>query len=353
MGNLFSIRIKKINFGVGGLLVFEGNIEDVDVLNNISTGSNTADTEIDNKVSLILDSEIELLDIPMLDNSANEEGIYLATTGIIKKWKGCSIYKSIDNESTYSFAYQNVNPSIIGTTIDKLNSGPTTYYDLKNSVTVTLLAEGKLYSESLEGLLSAKNYILIGDEILQYKNASLNSDGTYTLTTLLRGRRGTEWAIGTHRTGDRFIFLSNSLMFDRTASLNVDSFYKAVTFGNFLEDANPKQIIPKIICLKPFSVSYFTVKKDASEGLLFEWSRRSRDVTGYFKTLDLFETDELYELDITANSITVTKTINNQLSYYYSKAEQISDGLYGFSIVSTIYQLSDLVGRGYPSEVIL
>jgi hypothetical protein len=39
------------------------------------------------------------------------------------------------------------------------------------------------------------NAAVLGDEILYFRDATLESDGTYTLRGLLRGRRGSEYAM--------------------------------------------------------------------------------------------------------------------------------------------------------------
>ena len=49
-------------------------------------------------------------------------------------------------------------------------------------------------------------------QILQFATATLNGDGTYTLTNLLRGRFGTEQYVGTHASNRTFVFLDANVM---------------------------------------------------------------------------------------------------------------------------------------------
>lgn len=344
----FVVRLTKITYATDGSLICKASLEDQTIYNTISQGSNTAETIIDDKVLIAGVTDFELLDIPMLDNIYNSEGIYIAANGSSNGWKGCGIDKSIDNEITYSQTGVIINGTLIGEATTILSSGTTTTYDLINSVTI-LLPSGELFSESWENLLLGKNYILIGDEILQYKDSQDNLDGTFTLSKLLRGRRGTEWAIGNHAIGDRFVFFDTDMMFDATASLNVDSYYKATTFGDFIEDSIAKFIRPEIRCLKPLSPSYVKAIRESNNDITITWKRRSRDVTGYLKTLQLFEETESYEIEIETGIGRILTSTSETVTYLAS--QQTTDGItLGNPVTFTVYQISGIVQRGYGTQ---
>ena len=69
-------------------------------------------------------------------------------------------------------------------------TSPDNTFDEANTVTVTLLG-GALFSTSEFLVLNGDNAALLGDEIIQFKTATLVSGTTYILSGLLRGRRGT------------------------------------------------------------------------------------------------------------------------------------------------------------------
>lgn len=350
-GVLFKVRLTKIHFMNTGQLVCEASAYNESVYQSNAIGSSTS-TAI-SSVMIQGDTTIELLDIPMLDNAYNSEGIYIAAEGEFPAWKGCGVDKSTDNEVTYNSIGQITNSSIIGETTTILPSGPTTVYDLTSSVTVDV--NYPLYDSTWEDLLKSENYILIGDEILQYRDALDNGNGTYTLSNLLRGRRGTEWAIGTHSIGERFVFLSNSMMFDSTALSSVDSYYRGTTFGDFAEDSVSQLITPEIRCLKPLSPSYIKGVRDGSNNLIITWMRRSRDVTGYFRQLQLFEQTEEYEIEI-VNADSPTFYTSTSESFSYTNAQQLSDRAShtsGDPVEIIIYQISDVVSRGYGTQEII
>lgn len=351
-----NIRITKLAFATNGQLNIEGLIQRKGVSESTAIGSDTGSSK--STVRLSGPTQLAVLDIPMLDNAYNYEGLYLASQGYLDGWQGASMYKSTNAGADYTFYGTNLDETIIGTTTTELPLGKTYKWDY-SSVTVKVQSSDVLYSKTKEDLLNAQNYILIGSEVLQYLDAVDNGDGSFTLSTFLRGRRGTEWAVGSHVAGEVFVFLSPSMMFDRTASLNVETYYKAVTFGDFLEDASPKIIYPEIVCLKPLSPEYVRGERDELGNLTIEWMRRSRDVTGYFRTLTLMENQEVFQMDVinSLGIIVATKTITGSThQYFYSEAEQAADDPLhapGDPVRLVLYQMSDIVLRGYGTEAIL
>ena len=351
----YLVRLTKIDYVSDGQLNCEASLENSTMYESEAIGSDTG-TEKDT-VTVLSDTRIALLDIPMLDNAYDSEGIYMAVDGYSDQpndWPGCSVFKSIDSEITYNVIGNAVKGTILGNARNVLGTGTVHTYDLSNSV---IVATNKiLYSVTWEDLLAGINYIVLGSEILQYKDAVDNGDGTYTLSHFLRGRRGTEWAVSSHVIGELFVLLSADMLFDNTASLNVNSHYKAVSLGAYIEDVTSKEIIPEIICLKPFSVSRMKATY-ALDSINVTWARRSRDVTGYFKSLQLFEDFETYNIDIyDINSIFLrSEQVSNISKYEYTQQKRIDDGLTGDSNDScrfVVYQVSGTVGNGYGSEII-
>ena len=73
-----------------------------------------------------------------------------------------------------------------------------------------------LPSTTILNLLNGNNAAAYGShgrwEIIQWQSAVENPDGTFRLTKLARGRRGSDFNINTHKTRDRFIMLSNTTL---------------------------------------------------------------------------------------------------------------------------------------------
>jgi hypothetical protein len=220
-------------------------------------------------------------------------------------------------------------------------------------------------------VLNGANAMLIGDEVIQFANAILNQDGSTTLSTLLRGRRGTEWATGNHAAGERAIALTDAALL-RTpladAELNAVRFYRAVTVGGMLAEGTRKSLIFQGRSFMPYAPVHVTGSVGGSPAdWTIAWVRRSR-LGGAWKDgadIPLGEESEAYEVDM-LNGGAVVRTITAAASAVgsvaipasrqatYSAADQIADfGSEQAILTVRIYQISTSVGRGFPAEAIL
>ncbi len=64
-----------------------------------------------------------------------------------------------------------------------------------------------LLNADADALMAGANLALVGDELIQFERAEQLSLGLYRLSSLLRGRRGTEWAASTHAAGEAFCLI--------------------------------------------------------------------------------------------------------------------------------------------------
>jgi len=346
----YPVRITDVEYTTDNQVKIKASKQNGSVYSSTSIGSDTGNVvyEVDKQTI----TTMVPLDIPMLDNIYNKEGIYYAISKHSTNWKGSSVHKSIDLGVSYTRVGDCLNDNTIGFTTTKLEPANPLFWDRDNSVTV--YSDDVLYASTEFDVLNAESYVSIGKEILQYVDLIDHGDNTYTLSNLLRGRRGTEWAVDTHDIDETFVFLSSDMYFDSTASLNVDTYYKATTFGSFTDDSIKHFIRPEIICLKPFSVSYVRGHRNELNDLEIVWMRRSRDVTGYFNTLTLMEEEEIYEIDIldSGDNVVATKIVNEP-TYIYLDADQLLEipgHFSGADVKLVIYQVSGIVQRGYPSE---
>jgi hypothetical protein len=225
-----------------------------------------------------------------------------------------------------------------------------TLWDRDNELTVNIVY-GTLSSATEENVILGSNYLLVGSEIIQFANATLNSDGSYTLDTLLRGRRGTEWAISEHVIGDRVVLLTESTLGRFEAIINTERTYKAVSIGEYLSDAFAKTATNTGVSLMPFSPEYIAGERDGSNNLTITWMRRSRYIGAPLGSRPLYEDSESYEVDVMSGA-TVLRTITaTSETASYTAAQQTTDGLTpGDPVTVNVYQLSATVGRGYPTE---
>ena len=377
-GNTWSARITKADLGVNGVIDFEAEQEDSGIYtapNPIGSGANltgdaVGDIGADDGGAItdlpVASTMLRLMDINAIRDADNNAGFYaaMAKASFASRWNGANLDRSSDGGTTYGSiasvtAAQN---ACIGYATTAL-SAPRAYtvWDRVNTVTVVPLSNSAAVASAASeaAVLNGANYCLIGSEILGFATAVDNGDGSFTLSNLIRGRRGTSDFVGTHHAGsDIFVMLNESILVDRS---EVNSFigavrqYRADSIGttavgstyNFQDTGNR---------LKPYPVCSISGSRDISSNLTINWIRQTRiggddDWLDAVTDVPLSEAAEAYQIDI-IHSGSVVRTISattNTASY--SAANQTTDfGSPQASIAIRIYQMSAVVGRGYEAD---
>ena len=300
-----------------------------------------------------------LLDLPLAE--AGEEGAAsFIAVGKVRgdaRWQYATLYQALDGED---FAPKQVVTleAVTGTAQTVLpGSGPVAFWDDISRVTVTL-ADGFLYTATDSAVLNGSNTALIGDEIIQFVNATLVAPATYELSRLLRGRRGTEWAMGSHIAGERFVLLGAEVLRAPVPAdmLGIAQTFKAVSSGALLEDAAVVSFTPRGVNLRPFAPVHVRGSRDAGGSLAISWVRRTRIGGGWTDGSDvpLAEDSERYETEI-LNGGTVVRTLASITpEAHYSAADQIADfGVLQANVSVRVYQLSAVVGRGVAAVAVV
>ncbi|MCP3899117.1 MAG: hypothetical protein GY707_05220 [Desulfobacteraceae bacterium] len=316
-----------------------------------ATGQDTSEGFLGSSLSLADESSLKIFDSPTLDNSLiNSFGLYYAITSDDPVWRGASIFKSKDSGATYSSIGSTLIKSSIGLTRTSLGSGPSTIIDFGSSVQIHT-RNNKFKNISYEDLLNGNNYVKIGNEILQYMEFTEDGNDLYTISTFLRGRRGTEWAIENHSINEDFVLLNFEDILFSFSTLNTSRKYKAVTFGSYIDDASEEEVTYQGTNLKPFSPINLTDKYSIDNSLSIDWMRRDRYISGYMRSLPLSEDYELYNLYIySKDSILLREELSITPPYVYTSLKRTEDGLYGTKddiFNFEISQISDQVGEGY------
>lgn len=358
-GSTYRARILKITDG-SGIRTLELVLDEASAVSSVAeTDSNYTSSTI---VRALAQTDLELLDIPLLRDVDDTPGIYAAAGAVSgSKWPGCRLYSSGD-AITYTKVVDFTDRATLGTTTTVLGDWTGGYvFDERNSVTVSV--NGDLSSYTRANVLNSMTpYYLIGNEIIFARNATLVSAGVYTLTGLLRGRRGTEPHIGTHEVGERVVVLRLQGLRNvehQIFELGLARTYKAVTFGRSLASAVAETLTNMGQRLKPFSPVDLRVSRDTSNNATLTWRRRTRRSTRFVgssngSVVPLGEASEAYSIDIYSDDTytTVVRTITAASpTADYSAADQATDGLTpGAEIHARVYQLSARVGRGTPLE---
>lgn len=293
-----------------------------------------------------------LLDTSLVQDGDPENVLYVASGGG-QRWRNAVLYVSKDSGANYSLILQLLTKSTMGTCSTVLGSALSTVIDRANTLTV-VLESGDLESESELNFLNGANRALVGSEIIRFQTATLIAPNTYVLSALIRGDRGTEWAM-THAAGERFYLLTDYLepVQGQVSDLGVQRLFKAPTSQQSLDAVSATVITPQGNSMKPYAPTQIRGTRDGSGNLTIAWIRRDRRAGEWrdYSDIPISETSESYQVDV-MNGVTVVRTAAVTTSTLaYAAAEQTADfGSPQASVTVRIYQMSAVVGRGFKGE---
>jgi len=309
------------------------------------------------------DTRFALLDIPLLLDATDTPGFPAALSGYLSGWPGGILSRTDDAGQTWTTIQGFTAPgSVIGSASNAIGPGRTDLIDKASTLTVSL-ASGVLASVTEAQMLSGANHFAYGEhgrwEIIAAQNCTLQGDGSYVLTDMLRGRFGTEWAAALHDSADAVVFLDPSKVAFITSNLNsigVSRTYRAVTAGASATGSSEEEFTYTGVNLECLAPVYLNGNRHSSTNdWSIEWIRRTR-VGGEWRDFvdaTLGETTESYEVEIYSDDsyATLKRTISglSAPAASYTSAQQVTDfGVVQTEIFVKVYQLSTNVGRGYP-----
>lgn len=288
---------------------------------------------------------VELMDIPALRDEDDNAGFYAGAYAPAGSFRGGLLYVSPDDDAFTSLQEMRVSATTgHATTALAAHVGGNTF-DEANTVTV-VVRSGSLSSTTRDQVFAGANAALLGSEIIQFRTAELIGTNTYRLSGLLRGRRGTEWAMADHTASDRFVLLNESTIYRVSRSLPQigDDYYRSVANGGSLEDA-PSQLFTNTgAALRPLSPVHLVATPDGADFVL-TWVRRTRIGGAWMDGIDvpLSEASESYRVRLLDGSGAV---IDEQL--VTSPTATVGSGA---SV--EVAQMSASVGAGFPATLTL
>lgn len=345
------IRIMQIQIGHPGLLKIAGVIDAADAWDGY------IEPTVGSDGSLVMPNpktQLEILDIPALPVDAQDSmTLRFAACGISDGWKGTTIVRELSSGDD-SILLNLDKPATIGSAITVLGAGTTEVFDEQNTVDIALLGSNTLANADELTVLGGANVAVLGNEVIQFKNALQLSAGSYRLSGLLRGRLGTESTISSHVIGERFVLLDDNVI---PLVLPVNNYgqswtLRAVTNGDSLTTGVESAFTISAETLKPLSPVLPLAIRDATSGdITLTWVRRARIDGGLRDYVDvpLMEQVELYDVAVMSGGAAVRTWQPSSPSIVYTSANQLTDfGSAPSSLAVSITQRSGLIGPGKP-----
>ena len=359
-GLTFQIRVVESSIGQGFVVAINGVGDNArNYLSSAQGGQATLGGGIIPPADIAAPTLLFLFDIPLLrDQDANlvGTGFYYAMSSGANNWTSGVLYQSADNAT---FAIEDTDNQEVSfgyaTNVLPAPQSPWTW-DYVNTLNVKMI-QGTLQSDTELNVLNDSNALIVGGEVIQFQNVTLESDGSYTLSKLLRGRRGTDPWIANHGAGELVVDLHSGMkrVPDPLSILNSLRYYRGVTNGQDPSLVASQDFTITGNDLKPYAPVHIVGTRDGSGNLTINWIRRTRIGGAWLNfvgTVPLSETSELYDVDILQGG-TVVRTLGGLTSptVSYSAAQQAADlGGAEAAIAVNVYQRSSTVGRGFAGS---
>jgi len=306
-----------------------------------------------------------LLDIPCVNTRfMNAPGILAGLSPLLSGWKGGTIFRSDDNGQSWDAIQSIKSPGTIsGTATNVIGAGVTHLIDTANAITCRMHG-GVLTSVSDAALFNGANHFAYGAngrwEIIGAKTVAAETDGSYTLSNLMRGRFGTEWAMSLHQTMDALVLLdAQTLRFItlNESAINATRLWRGVSSNQALETAAETAYAYAGVNLKPLAPIWL---RGSRNPLTLDWTlectRRSRTPVEPFSGLPtpVGESAESYVFEIWDSGFSTLKRTLPPVSVpsaIYAQASQLADfGSEPSTVHFKVRQVSPLVGYGYAAS---
>ncbi len=369
--NLFSVRLFSVHTGANLAQSIQAVETDRETYDSTVTGYG-GDGVPEQTIVLPDPTNLIALDVPYLRDEDHSNGasvpLYFALGPYGDNWAGAIVYKSEDR-SAWTPLFAETTPAVWGYATTALPDATRAdgsefwaSWDRLRTVTVRLIV-GTLESHTALEVLNGANAFALqsgdGWEIGQFVTATDNGDGTYTLSTLLRGRRGTNLFTVGHAVGDAFVMLGTDSVRRYNApnsDISLLRYYRALTLGSVMTAAPDSiELTLAANAYKPYSPVSVSGTRDGSNNLTITWIRRTRVGGAWLNgsgTVPLGEETEAYEVDILNGSGAVVRTIEvTSPTATYTAAEQTTDfGSTQSAVTVRVYQLNAQIDRGFYNE---
>jgi hypothetical protein len=303
------------------------------------------------------------LDLPWLTQNQNVAAPFVGAYA--DPWPGDIAVMRSATTSGYGRDATITQPCSFGATTQDFYSGPRWHWDQVNSLKVRLV-NGSLSSADRVLVYGGANVVAVqnqnGDwEVVQFATATLTGANEYTLSGLLRGRRGSEGAMRDPvPAGSRVVILDERLA---QLGLSVGEArqpfqYRWGPVSRPISDISWQGLEKTFggAALVPLAPCHLTFAWNGAD-LILSWRRRDRAPAAASISLPetpMSEARESYDLEILDSSGAVVRTLSGlgEHDYTYTAAQQGADFPGGLPnpLTIAVYQLSSLLGRGHQAK---
>jgi len=295
--------------------------------------------DISQPVNPTLTNDLILMDIPLVKDIDAEVGIYLAINN--NTYTKGATYASYDGGTTYSYLAPVLSNSAVGQVATALPNA--SGLDTTNTITV-VMSSGEVVPATQSQFDNNQSLLLLGSEIIGFRDATLVATNTYEISYLSRGLRSTDSYTGTHGTNERLVILTDYIIDVVGSEANIGKTIRFKFVPNGGTEPGTKNYSSITVIgnrIKPLKVSTITGKRDSAGNIRLQW-------TGNIRGAGKYTTGETTQQYLVSYDGTVYTQNVNYPETVISTTKQTE--LYGNTVTSiavTIQKVSSIVGNGF------
>jgi hypothetical protein len=271
---------------------------------------------------------LHLIDLP-IPIERDGAWLFLLAGGPSPGWRRATVTASFDGGATFTDLGATAAPAVLGQAVNVPGGGSSSLFDMRATLEVELLHDGMwLEGRSDAALAGGANLAAVGSELLQFGTVEALGSRRFRLGKLLRGRRGTEWAM--HATGEPFALIRSEDMLPLAipaGALGIEAQVVAAGIGDGLGGVSATKLVTGET-LRPPSPVHVRAVAEANGDVALTWVRRSRVGWSWTSGSDtpLGEERERYRVTVTDGALSrIVET--STPAFLYNTAAQAADGI--------------------------
>ena len=285
-------------------------------------------------------------DLPVIGDTLPAGPVVVAAAaGAQTGWRSAELFVKDQATAALTSIGGTAAPAIIGTVLGLPNAGVQPHlFDTVSAVDVQLLnGEMMLTGADQASLVRGANSALLGREVIQFGEAVPLGSAIWRLRRLLRGRRGTEWAMAAHEAGERFLLLEPECVVSTPPQfLAIGATLQINAIG--IGDSVPAEASENVQGQAVVPPSPVHVRGQWTGGdWRMDWTRRSRIGWRWNDGIDapLGEEQELYRVNLVQSGAVFRSVTLSSPSWIYDAASIAADRGAGISgaVIAQVCQI--------------
>lgn len=276
---------------------------------------------------------IQAFELPWDGTGAGDSAqVFAAASSSSPGWPGAALFVDHGDGQLLRIGSTGRARALIGSVATALPPASSEIFDRRGQIEVALVDPAAvLVPANMAQLAGGANRALVGQEVLQFMHAEMLGGGTWRLAGLLRGRGGTEAAIGSHGANESFVLLDGEATALDAALVGEQPGSRVAAIGLAEEAPVLSDIACRGIARRPLGPIRAKWHRDADGALHLRWTRRARGAWIWADGVDvpLNEESENYvvTLEVAGARLAMWATAQPELVISATEQEALQAGL--------------------------